>query len=155
MKKYIAPQAKKKRAKKELVDAWWQLEYQNSKRIQLLFQGREIWISWILGGHLICRIRTVSDSTKTFSSDTLGDSTSRFDPFFCRIVGVLTVGTYNVPSGSSAKSLTRKPKAGRARSASLMGRMGRVGRIGRSSKVSFKFLHTLWEYRTYIYFYTK
>ena len=58
------------------------------------------------------------------------------------------LGTYNVPSGSSAKSLTRRPKAGRARSASLM---GRVGRMGRSRKVSFKILQTLWAFRTYIY----
>ena len=41
----------------------------------------------------------------------------------------------------------------RARSASLMGRTdGRTdGRVGRSSKVSFKFLLTLWAFRTYIY----
>ena len=66
------------------------------------------------------------------------------------------LGTYNVPSGSSAISLTRRPKAGRARSASLMGRMGRMGRVGRSPKVSFTFLQTLWVFRTsiYIYIYT-
>ena len=39
----------------------------------------------------------------------------------------------------------------RARSASLMGRVGRVGRVGRSRKVSFKFLQTLWAFRTCIY----
>ena len=32
-----------------------------------------------------------------------------------------------------------------------MGRVGRVGRVGRSPKVSFKFLQTLWVFRTYIY----
>ena len=44
------------------------------------------------------------------------------------------LGTYNVPSGSSAKSLTTRPKAGRARSASLMGRMGRMGWMGRTGR---------------------
>ena len=58
------------------------------------------------------------------------------------------LGTYNVPSGSSAKSITRRPKAGRARSASLM---GRVGRVGRSWRVSFKFLQTWCAFRTCIY----
>ena len=32
-----------------------------------------------------------------------------------------------------------------------MGRVGRVGRVGRSRKVSFKFLPTLWAFRTFIY----
>ena len=58
------------------------------------------------------------------------------------------LGTYNFPSGSSVKSPMKRPKAGRARSASLM---GRDGRTGRSSKVSFKILHTLWIYRLSIY----
>ena len=49
------------------------------------------------------------------------------------------LGTYNVPSGSSAISLTRRPKAGRARSASLMGRMGRVGRVDGPEKCPLKF----------------
>ena len=45
------------------------------------------------------------------------------------------LGTYNVPSGSSAISLTRRPKAGRARSASLMG-LNLMSSWGSGSKIS-------------------
>ena len=41
--------------------------------------------------HYICRIRTLSSSTQPSSVDTLSYSTRRFDPFFCRIMCVLTV----------------------------------------------------------------
>ena len=72
------------------------------------------------------------------------------------------LGTYNVPSGSSAKSLTRRPKAGRARSASLMGRVGRTGwtggtdgRTGYQKCPSIFFILCKYIDYVYIYLYTK
>ena len=56
--------------------------------------------------------------------------------------------------GPATQHLNPRPKAefdGTGGRMGRMGRMGRVGRVGRSSKVSFKFLQTLWVFRTYIY----
>ena len=109
-KKYALPNAQKKRVKKALVDASCPLGYLNSKIIpHFFFQDGKNWISWILGRHIMCRVWTISDSTQTFSSDTLGDSTSRFDPFFCRIVGVLTVVNFSELQAASPQSYSPTP----------------------------------------------
>ena len=44
--------------------------------------------------HFDCRIGTLISSTQAYASDTMCCSTRRFDPFFCRIVGVLTVVSF-------------------------------------------------------------
>ena len=49
------------------------------------------------------------------------------------------------PSGVQRNLRTRRGAP------SLMGWLGRVGRVRRSSKVSFKFLQTLWVFRTCLY----
>ena len=66
-------------------------------------------------------------------------------PFIWVLVGGFNfrLGTYNVPPGSSAPSLTTSAKR------EFDGTDGRVGRMGRSWKVSFKILHTLWVYRLF------
>ena len=57
-----------------------------------------------------------------------------------------TLEPFQFTDGFLAKKIPEK--------ALLMGRVGRVrrvGRVGRSRKVSFKFLQTLWAFRTCIY----
>ena len=65
------------------------------KKNQHLTHGRKN-LDFMNSRHFVRRIRTLPNSTQTSASDILRYSTSRFGPFFSRIVGVLTVGTFRV-----------------------------------------------------------
>ena len=65
-------------------------EKPEKKIIQHISQGRKN-VLIMNFRHFDCRIRTIPGPTQTLASDTLMYSTSRFGPFFRRIVGVLTV----------------------------------------------------------------
>ena len=91
---HVAQQARKKKWAKNTYDGRRLMHSgKPGKKNQHLTHGRKNLV-FMNSRHFVCRIRTLPNSTQTFASDTLRYSTSRFGPFFSRIVGVLTVVKY-------------------------------------------------------------
>ena len=142
------------------------LKYINNDVIKLLNIGKKFVTNFLMGLKIWCQVGEFEFHFKNFYGEmcfwkimlkvrcfkTTGDHRPFLSKFDVKLGswGIIHTGEHS-PLEVSTKPLHLPPgsSAGftpRARSASLMGWVGRVGLDG-ISKVSFKFLYTLWVYR--------